>query len=341
MNIQELNGLRELLKKKGYVPCVLVCSADEGVREQVVSLVKESLEKSFSPVTIKRLNPEKDDAYGTLETLAKMGNLFGEGYVVVITKCEGSVVPKELKDFLSNPSPYMTVVFFGDTKLKQSGLATAIKANGLVVVVDDLKYDPALRWIQGVAEELGIEVGHKSATLLLELVGRDRGAIARALEAIATYKGDGHISEEDIQAYVSRTRDVPPWEFEDAVLARDIRKALRAGLQRLHFHPNENMVERLVSIVRKLLYTKSMLKRGCSKGDIMKELQISYDFQIENLVKRHELYHEDELLLFLKKAKDYEILWKRANTSPETILTLLLCELILRKHAPTERRALM
>jgi DNA polymerase III delta subunit len=340
MNIAELNGLRETLKKKGYVPAVLVCSSDEGVREQVVSVVQEGLANAPSPVTIKRVNPDKDDAYGMLDALAKTGNLFGEGVVLVITKCAGPVVPKELKDFLNSPSRYLTVVLFGDSRMRQSELASAIKASGVVMVAEDLKSDPALRWVQGVAQELGVEIGHWSATLLVDLVGRDRGAIARALEAIANYKGEGYILEDDIYAYVSRTRDIPPWEFEDAVLARDIRKALRAGLRRLHFHPNDNMVERLVSSVRKILWTKGMVQRGCGKDEIMKELQINYDFQVENLLRKHELYTMDELESFLKKAKDFEILWKRANSSPETILTLLVCELLLKKqsvHLKTSR----
>jgi len=331
MNIPELGALQNALKKKGHVPAVLVCSTDEGVREQVVSLVQEALLKSFSPVRTKRVNPDKEDAYGTLDALARTGSLFGEGYVLVVTKCEGSVMPKELKSFLANPSPNMTVVLFGDVRIKQSGLANAIKSSGVVVVAEDLKSDPAFRWVQGVAQELGVEMGYKSANLLLELIGRDRGALARAVEAICNYKGEGYISEDDIYAYVARTRDIPPWEFDDAVLARDAKRALRAGLQRLYFHPNENMVERLVSTVRRLLWIKSLVKRGSSKDQIMEEMQIKYDFQVENLIRKHELYTEDELQGFLEKAKEYEILWKRANTSPETILTLLVCELVLKK----------
>jgi len=348
MQLPETRELEEALKGGAPVFAVLVAGEDEAVREAVVRLVQGDLARTCSPVEVKRADagPPKSDAWDRVKADAQAAPLFGEGVVwVVENPGSGAQGTKELASVLETRPPHLRLVLLADDKARTGALAKAVAAAGRVVLAQIPKAREAQRMIQALAREAGIALDPRAQEALADLVGPDRAALEGVMRSLRDLAGPGgRVREGDLLGMVQRTRQNAAWDLPDAVVERDLRKALKVALRDLEDakDPRREVLRILGKVARQVQQIRTaqdLVARKVPAEEAMETLNLRHDFKWEALRKGAARYAPEELEAFLREAMTWETRLKRLHGRPETFVTAVMTRLILPGAAGPRRAA--
>ncbi len=102
-------------------------------------------------------------------------------------------------------------------------------ADGKTAVIDcaPLKRNELPKTVRAMAAGHGVTLTEGAARALVDLVGENTVHLDSELKKIAlAHRGTDAVNEHEIMGLVARTAEVKPWEFVDALAARDARKCL-------------------------------------------------------------------------------------------------------------------
>jgi DNA polymerase-3 subunit delta len=208
--------------------------------------------------------------------------------VVVIREMEAKneALWMALLAYLSDPSPTTLLVICGAgfPKVERGGtnwstrLSQALKGKGEIVRFSAEDTNPT-RFAQDHARSLGKELGAPEASLIVELVGRDIGCIAREVEKVALFVGDEpKLSSEAIHTACSLLAEPLIWDLTNAIAAKDAALATVA-LQRMldGAEATRALLGRIAWQIRQILQIGEMLRAGRSENDIRNALKVRGD----------------------------------------------------------------
>ena len=343
MRIPEVEGLRDDLAAGASVPVVLLAGGDDAVRDGLVGVLADDLRAKGFSVQMVRVDaePAKTDAWMRLDEASSSIPMFGDGFVVVVSGCDGAKMPDELKRYLAAPPAHVRVALFCDRK--PAGLGKAVEAVGRVVSSVELKDRDATGMVQAEARAAGVSMDSGAVAALVDMVGSDRSQIMAAIAAFQNYKGKGaRVGADDLRGFVSRTRESKPWDLGDAIDARDLGKALKlAGrdLQDLGRGGQIALFHRIVRHARQLLMIRDLIESGTPDKEAMRLLNFKTNmaWKWDKMRQSTPRYAGPHLRTFLRDAQAMEIVAKRADqtASPEAFVADLLMRLI---GAGTPRR---
>jgi DNA polymerase-3 subunit delta len=157
--------------------------------------------------------------------------LFGAGTrLVVVEGIEAWKAPdaKAIADYLKSPAPGTTLALVADGELKKDApIAKTVAAKGELLLWDvTLKAIP--RWVAEQFKLHGTKVEPEACRLLVELIGDNIYELSAEVDKLATWAGDGEVTERDVEALVAPRAGSPPWNLTDAWGIRDVGGVLRA-----------------------------------------------------------------------------------------------------------------
>jgi DNA polymerase III subunit delta len=157
--------------------------------------------------------------------------LFGAGTrLVVVEGIEAWKAPdaKAIADYLKSPAPGTTLALVADGELKKDApIAKTVAAKGELLLWDvTLKAIP--RWVAEQFKLHGTKVEPEACRLLVELIGDNIYELSGEVDKLATWAGDGEVTERDVEALVAPRAGSPPWNLTDAWGIRDVGGVLRA-----------------------------------------------------------------------------------------------------------------
>jgi len=338
MQLPETRELEEALRKGPPVFVVLVAGEDEAVRDEVVRLVQGDLQRTCSPVEVKRgdAGSRNSDVWERVRADAQESPLFGEGVLWVVEN------PGAGEDFLKQAGPvlerrpsHLRLVLLAEEKAKSGALAKAVAVAGRVVLAVPPKAREAQRILQAICREVGITLDSRAQDALADLVGPDRATLTTVLGMLRDRVGPGgRVSEEDLRGMVQRSREQAPWDLTDAVVERDLRKAIKVAWRELEDakEPRKallGMLARVVRQVQQIRMAQDLLERKVPSDEAMATLKLRFDFKWEALRKGAGRYAPEELEAFLREGLAWETRLKRGPGAPETLATALLARVIL------------
>jgi DNA polymerase-3 subunit delta len=173
-----------------------------------------------------------------------------------------------LAEYAKEPNP-STVLVLAATKLHaQRKLVTGAKKGGYAVPCESPHRRDLPHWILAEARARGHEMHGDIGDLLAELVGPELSPVADALDRLSLYVGEGQpITDEAVEAIVTRVRQRTVWELIDAISARDPAKALAAVAD--VYDPRDGGLRLLGLVswsVRQLLKFDAGLRAGLDSG---------------------------------------------------------------------------
>ncbi|HOU54064.1 MAG TPA: hypothetical protein PLQ97_09065 [Myxococcota bacterium] len=339
MQLPETRELEAALRGGKAPVVVLVAGEDEAVREQVIGLVQGDLGRTCSPVDVTRgdAGPPKSDVWDRVKVDAMTVPLFGQGVVWVVENMgSGGQGAKELDEVLAKRPSHLRLVLLADEKARGGALAKAVlAAGGLVVLAQVPKAREAVRLIQALAREAGIAIEARAQESLADLVGPDRATLESVIRSIRDLVGPGgRVAEGDLLGMVQRSRQNAPWDLPDAVVERDLRKALKVAWRDLEDakRPGEEMLAilgRVVRQVQQIRMAQDLVARKVPSDEAMEVLKLRHEFKWEALRKGAGRYTPEELDAVLREAPAWETRLKRGPGRPETLVTALLTRVIL------------
>ena len=213
------------------LPGYLIVGPDEVKRDTAVARLRKRLEASgMADFNFERRDMTKeqdpDEVLASLNTLP-MGADFR---LVVLDGCDRlpKATSEALVSYFANPSTDTVCLVIAASLAKNTRLYKAIAKLGAKAVID---CSSKKRWelpkqVQGMARRHGKTISLAAAEELVSRVGESTRMLDNELRKLASMIGEPEIEREDVEQFVVRTAEVKPWDFLDAVSARNPVRAL-------------------------------------------------------------------------------------------------------------------
>lgn len=304
------------------LPGYLIVGPDEVKRDAAVARLKKRLESSgmldFN-LDERDMTKEQsiDDIISSLNTFP-MGADFR---LVILDGCDRlpKAVSEELVTYFANPSSGTVCLVIAASLAKSTRLYKAVAKLGKQAVIDCASKK---RWelpkqVQGMARRYGKSISLAAAEELVARAGESTRMLDNELKKLAAMVTADQIERDDIERHVVRTAEVKPWDFLDAVSARDVGRALE--LYRLLPPKSEvRLYALLISRIRELIVAKSLDARG--QGRSLAQTLGMKDWQVKHHLTWARRFSMDELVDALRRAIGLECALKGSRDS-ETAFT--------------------
>lgn len=302
---------------QGLLPGYLIVGSDELKSSRAVERMRARLEKSgmveFNlDERDMTKDPQVDDIAASLNTFP-MG---AEFRLVILTNCDKlpKAMSEPLVEYFANPSPTTVCLVVATTLAKNTRLYKAIKKLGDKAIIDCA---PKKTWelpsqVVKMAAAHGKAMGLPAAEALVARSGENTRMLDNELKKLASMVTGSEITLADIERHVMRTAEVKPWEFLNAVAARDLVRSLEL----LKLQPAKSEVRLwslLVTRLRELIIAKSLDTRG--QGSQLATTLGVQGWQVKNHLSWARRWRMDELLEALSQAIEVELALKGSRDS--------------------------
>lgn len=302
---------------QGLLPGYLIVGSDELKSSRAVERMRARLEKSgmveFNlDERDMTKDPQIDDIVASLNTFP-MG---AEFRLVILTNCDKlpKAMSEPLVEYFANPSPTTVCLVVAASLAKNTRLYKAIKKLGDKAIIDCA---PKKTWemppqVVKMAAAHGKAMGLPAAEALVARSGENTRMLDNELKKLASMVTGSEITLADIERHVMRTAEVKPWEFLNAVAARDLVRSLEL----LKLQPAKSEVRLwslLVTRLRELIIAKSLDSRG--QGSQLAATLGVQGWQVKNHLSWARRWRMDELLEALSQAIEVELALKGSRDS--------------------------
>lgn len=304
------------------LPAYLVVGSDELKRSHAVARMKKRLEASgLADFNLDERDMSKEQ---TPEDVLSSLNTFPMGAdfrLVILRPCDR--LPKSMSemlvDYLKNPSSTTVLLLVAEKLAKNTRLYKAVAKIDKKAIVECA---PKKRWelpqqVRSMATAHGKAITQGGAEELVSRVGESTRMLDNELKKLASMVEGGEITQADVERFVVRTAEPRPWDFLDAVSARNLPKAL--SLLRMMPQRQEIMLYSLLTTrIRELIYAKALDARG--EGSTLARALGLQSWQVKNHLRWARGFKMSELLGALESAVDVELALKGSQTSDVALI---------------------
>ena len=299
------------------LPAYLLVGPDEVKRDAAIDRLVSRLEASgmatFNLDDRDMTKPQEPDEIIASLCTFPMGSDFR---LVILRSCDHLVkaMSEALVSYLAAPSPDTVCLIVADALARNTRLYKAVTKIDAKAVID---CSAKKRWelpayVQGMASRHGVSISSAAAEELVARAGESTRMLDTQLKKLAAMTGSSSIELADVERYVVRTAEIKPWDFLDAVSARDVARALE--LYRLLPPKSEvRLLSLLLTRVRELIVAKALDERGQAR-ELASTLGVK-DWQVKNHVRWSRLFSMDELVDALRSAVETECALKGSRDS--------------------------
>lgn len=254
------------MSETGLLPAYLIVGTDGVKRDHAVSRMKARLEKSgmveFNlDERDMTKDPDIESIIGSLNTFP-MGSEFR---LVILDGCSklAKAVSEPLVGYLASPSPTTVCLIIADSLAKNTRLYKAIAKIDKKAIVDcsGTKRWELPRRVQQMATQRGKSISTAAAEELVSRSGENTRMLDNDLAKLAQMVESPQIELADVERWIVRTAEVQPWDFLNAVSARDMRRSLEL----FKLLPSKSYVwtyTLLCGRIRELIVAKALDARG-------------------------------------------------------------------------------
>ena len=304
------------------LPAYLIVGTDGVKRDHAVSRMKARLEKSgmveFNlDERDMTKDPDIESIIGSLNTLP-MGSDFR---LVILRGCQrlAKTVSEPLVDYLKSPSPTTVCLIIADSLAKNTRLYKAVAKIGKSAVVDcsTMKRWELPKRVQQMATQHGKTISPAAAEELVSRSGEDTRMLDNDLKKLSSLVESSQIELPDVERWIVRTAEVQPWDFLNAVSARDMPRSMELFC----LLPPKNYVwtyTLLCGRLRELITAKALDARGQGR-ELAATLGLQA-WQVKNHLGWARRFKMSELLSALNEAVDVELALKGSSDSKTALL---------------------
>ena len=236
----------------------------------------------------------------------------------------GKADSEALVAYLGNPSPTSVLLLEAEKLARGTRLFKAVAALGDGSIIDCAvpKAAQLPRLVRSMAVSHGISITDSAARLLVDLVGQDTVRLDSELQKMAlSHRGSDPVNEHEVSAMVSRTVEVKPWEFLDAMCGRNLKRCMLL-LSRMPSASPLSLMALCTGRVRELICAKALVQRGEQRsiaGALGKK-----DWQVKHHASWAGQFSRRELSDAIVAARDAEKAMKSGSDPDQAFLDWLI-----------------
>ena len=286
----------------------LAVGPDEVKRDAAVDRLKSRLEASgLADFNLDERDMTREQDIDAIITSLNTFPMGADFRLVILMGCDRLTEPvrQALVDYLDNPAPQTVLLVCATTLAKSTKLYKAIAKQGEHAVIDcgAKKGRELPRLVQGMARRHGRTITLDAAEELISRAGENTRMLDNELKKLAAMIEATTITRRDVERLVVRTAEVKPWDFLNAVSARDVARALE--LYRLQPPRSEmRLYSLLLARIRELMSAKALDARGQGRS-LAQELGLK-DWQVRNHLTWARRFTMEELDRSLEDAVEVE-----------------------------------
>ena len=299
------------------LPAYLIVGADEYKRSRAVERMKARLEASgMAEFNLDERDMTRDPAIDDIIASLNTFPMGAEFRLVILDGCDRlpKAVSEPLVDYFADPSPTTVCLVVANALAKNTRLYKAIAKIDKKAVVDCA---PKKAWempkqVVAMARTHGKTMGLPAAEALVSRAGEASRMLDNELKRMAQMVEGPEITLADVERLVMRTAEVKPWDFLNAVSARDLPRALEL----LALQPDRSEVRLyslLVGRLRELICAKALDARGAGR-ELASTLGVQ-SWQVKNHLTWARRYKMAELVDALSEAVEVEAALKGSRDS--------------------------
>ncbi len=307
------------MAETNLLPAYLVNGEDELKRETVLKRLRARMDKlgdmDFNSDTFDGETALGGDIVAACNTMP----FAAEARLVVVRNADAlkKADSEALVEYLAEPSSTTVLAVVARKLAKNTRLYKALAAMGKQAVIDctPKKAYELPKTVRGMAVSHGITMSDAGARRLVELVGENTVHLDAEIKKLAlAHAGGQPIGPAEVEALVTRSAEVKPWDFTAAFAARDTAECVNL-LGKMESASPYALIGMCVTRLRELIAAHALATRGQGGA---KELA-AYLKQPEWRVKNHPAWARrwtaDELRRALVTARDAERAMK-SGTEP-------------------------
>lgn len=304
------------------LPGYLIVGADEVKRDAAIARMRARLEKSgmvdFNlDERDMTKDPDPESIVSSLNTFP-MGSDFR---LVILRGCDKlpKAVSEPIVSYFADPAPGTVCLVVATSLAKNTRLYKVIAKLGAKAVVD---CSAKKRWeipkqLQSMVRAHGKTISGPAAEELVSRAGENMRMLDNELKRLAQMVEGPQIELADVERLVVRTAEVQPWDFLNAVSARDLPRSLEL----FRLLPEKNRVGTFMLLtgrIRELIVARALDRRGQGR-ELASTLGLQ-PWQVKNHLTWARRYEMSELVGALSRAADVELAIKGSRDTDAALM---------------------
>jgi DNA polymerase III subunit delta len=218
------------LKKGNFKPVYWLEGEEEYFIDQVMHYAEHKILSEDEASFNRTIFYGKDAEWPLVINACRRYPMFSERQVVLLKEAQQMRDIDKLESYIENPLG-STLLFVGYKEKKLDGrtkMAKLLKEKSVLLSTKKI-YDSQLpEWTQELVESKGLSISQKALMLIVDHIGNDLGRIENEIDKILINLGKRTaITEEDVEKYIGVSKDFNVFEFQAAVAAKNLPKAVR------------------------------------------------------------------------------------------------------------------
>lgn len=305
--------LLKAIKSKDFSPLYLLHGEEAYFIDQLEAAIEAHALQEHERAFNQTILYGKDTEYLQVVDAARRFPMMAERQLVLLREAQDMRSLKELVKYAENPSPTTVVVISHKHKKLNGNLALtkALKKNGVVFEAKALYDNKIPSWISNYlkGEKYGIEPD--AANLLGEFLGTSLGKISNELDKLIINLAPGtKITAKIVEDQVGVSKDYNVFELQKAIGHNDVVKATRI-LNYFKANPKAGplpmVLGSLYNYFSKVFCLKEMHRQRASKQDIMRTLNLRFDFFLQDYETSARNYSEAGIRHLFALLREYDL----------------------------------
>jgi DNA polymerase III subunit delta len=285
-----------------------------GTDRPKIRVALERLRNHFADGAVEVLAGGEVPAEDAVAACNALGLFGGESRLVIVEDVEAwkAADVKAIVEYLKDPTPDTVLALVGSELKKDSPLAKACSKSGAVLLYDAPRKRDLPTWIAKQFEALGVRADRDACRLMVEMVGEEPEQLRSEIEKLATWAGDEHVTEADVQLLAAVSAETSVFELTDAWGRRDTATALTAVeslLERSGTRELPRLVALLANHVTRVRACQALAAEGVRPRDAAPRLKM-HPFAAEKAFAHATNYAPDELAGVLVRLAELDLALK-------------------------------
>jgi DNA polymerase-3 subunit delta len=194
--------------------------------------------------------------------------MFAERQVVLLKEAQHMRDIDKLESYIEKPlTSTVFVVSYKEKKVDgRSKLAKLLKEKGVMLTTKKMYENQLPEWTSELIQSKGYRISRKALYLLVDHIGNDLNRIDNEINKVLVNLGARkNITEDDIEKYVGISKEYNPFELQDALVKKDISKAIRI-IQYFEANPKAGPIQLILPTLYNL-FSKTYMIFGQSAKD--------------------------------------------------------------------------
>lgn len=238
---------------------------------------------------------------------------------------------KRLEAYIENPVDYSTVVLIAPYQKidKRKKVMKLLNKHALVVECNGIKEYEFSKWVKQLTSSLHVTIDDQAVDVLASELELNLQLVQSELKKMALYVGqDGTVTKEIAQALISRTENSSALRLVDAVIEKNLHKAISIykDLEKNHEEPIALIA--LLAYQYRIIYRVKLLKqKGYSQSHIQNQLKV-HPYVVKIAMDRINRFSESTLKHIIHALANTDASIKQGKMEKGLAFELLLYTLI-------------